>query len=193
MPAMVDWARSWWPPAMAVAGARERSSTDASAARMGRACRSPALRAIRTAPCSGDELSMAEEAGAGIGGARRVEYQSPGGPGSYRQRMDPEGRVRRGSPAFRAMAPPGGRFGAGWISGDEEQPFGAEPGGGVRNPEQGASCLSAASSCPAGCAGRRPGSSQRQGCPFFWFFSCNYSAIFFSVSKKFLTRFWVKF
>ena len=52
-----------------------------------------------------------------------------------------------------------------------KQPFGAEPGGGVRNREQGASCLSAASSCPAGSAARRPGSSQRQGCPFFWFFS----------------------
>ena len=52
-----------------------------------------------------------------------------------------------------------------------KQPFGAEPGGGVRNREKGASCLSAASSCPAGSAARRPGSSQRQGCPFFWFFS----------------------
>ena len=52
-----------------------------------------------------------------------------------------------------------------------KQPFGAEPVGGVRNREQGASCLSAASSCPAGSAARRPGSSQRQGCPFFWFFS----------------------
>ena len=47
-----------------------------------------------------------------------------------------------------------------------KQPFGAEPGGGVWNQEQGASCLSAASSCPAGSAPRRPGSSQRQGCPF---------------------------
>ena len=64
------------------------------------------------------------------------------------------------------LAPPGGRFGAGWVSGEEQQPFGAEPGGGVRNREQGASCLSAASSCPAGSAPRRPGSSQRQGCPF---------------------------
>ena len=63
-------------------------------------------------------------------------------------------------------APPGGRFGAGRVSGEEQQPFGAEPGGGVRNREQGASCLSAASSCPAGSAARRPGSSQRQGCPF---------------------------
>ena len=52
-----------------------------------------------------------------------------------------------------------------------KQPFGAEPGGGVRNREQGANCLSAASFCPAGSAARRPGSSQRQGCPFFWFFS----------------------
>mgnify|MGYP003584035540 CR=1 FL=1 len=52
-----------------------------------------------------------------------------------------------------------------------KQPFGAEPVGGVRNREKGASCLSAASSCPAGSAARRPGSSQRQGCPFFWFFS----------------------
>ena len=47
-----------------------------------------------------------------------------------------------------------------------KQPFGAEPGGGVRNREKGANCLSAASSCPAGSAARRPGSSQRQGCPF---------------------------
>ena len=69
------------------------------------------------------------------------------------------------------LAPPGGWFGAGRVSGEEEQPFGAEPVGGVRNREKGASCLSAASSCPAGSAARRPGSSQRQGCPFFWFFS----------------------
>ena len=47
-----------------------------------------------------------------------------------------------------------------------KQPFGAEPGGGVRNREKGANCLSAASFCPAGSAARRPGSSQRQGCPF---------------------------
>ena len=52
-----------------------------------------------------------------------------------------------------------------------KQPFGAEPVGGVRNREQGANCLSAASFCPAGSAARRPGSSQRQGCPFFRFFS----------------------
>ena len=64
------------------------------------------------------------------------------------------------------LAPPGGWFGAGRVSGEEEQPFGAEPVGGVRNREKGASCLSAASSCPAGSAARRPGSSQRQGCPF---------------------------
>jgi len=38
---------------------------------------------------------------------------------------------------------------------------------GHRGPVEGASCLSAASFCPAGCAPRRPGSSQRQGCPFF--------------------------
>ena len=78
---------------------------DASAARMGRACRSPALRAIRTAPCSGDELSMAEEAGAGIAGAGRVaNQQSPGGgPGSYRQRMDPEEVAGGGCPVSRAL------------------------------------------------------------------------------------------
>ena len=68
-------------------------------------------------------------------------------------------------------APPGGGFEALRVSGEEQQPFGAEPGGGVRNREKGANCLSAASSCPAGSAARRPGSSQRQGCPFFWFFS----------------------
>jgi len=55
----------------------------------------------------------------------------------------------------------------------------AEPGGGVRNRSKGANCLSAASAGwssqpavrPAGCAPWRPGSSQRPGCPFFWFFS----------------------
>ena len=67
----------------------------------------------------------------------------------------PAGRRVRGRTGFRGRT----------------QPFGAEPGGGVRNREKGASCLSAASSCPAGSAARRPGSSQRQGCPFFWFFS----------------------
>ena len=67
----------------------------------------------------------------------------------------PAGRVVRGRTGLRGR----------------KQPFGAEPVGGVRNREKGASCLSAASSCPAGSAARRPGSSQRQGCPFFWFFS----------------------
>ena len=67
----------------------------------------------------------------------------------------PAGRAVRGMAGFRGS----------------KQPFGAEPVGGVRNREKGASCLSAASSCPAGSAARRPGSSQRQGCPFFWFFS----------------------
>ena len=67
----------------------------------------------------------------------------------------PAGRAVRGRMGFRGS----------------KQPFGAEPVGGVRNREKGASCLSAASSCPAGSAARRPGSSQRQGCPFFWFFS----------------------
>jgi len=47
----------------------------------------------------------------------------------------------------------------------------AEPGGGVRNRSKGANCLSAASFRPAGSASRRTGSSQRPGCPFFWFFS----------------------
>ncbi len=60
------------------------------------------------------------------------------------------------------LAPPGGRFGAWRGFGKKNSAFGAEPGGGVRNREQGASCLSAASSCPAGSAARRPGSSQRQ-------------------------------
>ena len=69
--------------------------------------------------------------------------------------VGPAGRAVRGRTGFRGR----------------KQPFGAEPVGGVRNREKGASCLSAASFCPAGCAARRPGSSQRQGCPFFWFFS----------------------
>ena len=69
--------------------------------------------------------------------------------------VGPAGRAVRGMAGFRGS----------------KQPFGAEPVGGVRNREKGASCLSAASSCPAGSAARRPGSSQRQGCPFFWFFS----------------------
>ena len=72
-----------------------------------------------------------------------------------RWKAGPAGRVVRGRTGLRGR----------------KQPFGAEPVGGVRNREKGASCLSAASSCPAGSAARRPGSSQRQGCPFFWFFS----------------------
>ncbi len=95
-----------------------------------------------------------------------------------RERHDPVPTLERGNDRPQksplrtgTLAPPGGRFGARRISGDEKQPFGAEPVGGVRNREKGASCLSAASSCPAGSAARRPGSSQRQGCPFFWFFS----------------------
>ena len=84
--------------------AMKRSETyppepDAGAVRIGRVCRSPALRAMRIAPCSGDEMSMVEEAGAGIAGAGRVpNQQSPGGPGSYRQRMDPEGVDTRHAP-----------------------------------------------------------------------------------------------
>ena len=78
---------------------------DAGAVRIGRVCRSPALRAMRIAPCSGDEMSMAEEAGAGIAGAGRVaNQQSPGGgPGSYRQRMDPEEVAGGGCPVSRAL------------------------------------------------------------------------------------------
>jgi hypothetical protein len=49
--------------------------------------------------------------------------------------------------------------------------IGAEPFGEVGNRIQGANCLSAASYCPAGSAPWRTGQSQRQGCPFFCFFS----------------------
>ena len=90
--------------------AMKRSETyppepDAGAVRIGRVCRSPALRAMRIAPCSGDEMSMVEEAGAGIAGAGRVaNQQSPGGgPGSYRQRMDPEEVAGGGCPVSRAL------------------------------------------------------------------------------------------
>ena len=81
--------------------------------------------------------------------------RSPAESPAARWEAGPAGRAVRGRAGFRGS----------------KQPFGAEPVGGVRNREKGASCLSAASSCPAGSAARRPGSSQRQGCPFFWFFS----------------------
>jgi len=44
-------------------------------------------------------------------------------------------------------------------------------------PGKGANCLSAASFRPAGSGDRRTGSSQRRGCPFFWF-------LFFGHAKK---------
>ena len=107
----------------------------------------------------------------GVPTLERGNDQIARGAGHLQATHGPGGRGEGGSPASGALAPPGRPFGAGRVSGEDEQPFGAEPGGGVRNQEQGASCPSAASSCPAGSAARRPGSSQRQGCPFFWFFS----------------------
>ena len=87
--------------------AMKRSETyppepDAGAVRIGRVCRSPALRAMRIAPCSGDEMSMAEEAGAGIAGAGRVANQpSPrGGAGLLQTTHGPGGSGRRRMPGF---------------------------------------------------------------------------------------------
>ena len=164
--------------------------------RWGGACRSPALRAKKRLGCpgcgclllrggwcqslcswrpfslawvsagAGGERMIARRAGllrgtcwSSVGGSRPCPRWRVGTipltPPGTGWNAGPAGRVVRGMAGFRGR----------------KQPFGAEPGGGVRNREKGASCLSAASSCPAGCAARRPGSSQRQGCPFFWFFS----------------------
>ena len=113
-------------------------------------------------------------------------WQEGNGRGGHRLRRTPErpglrsraetweqsNVVASGSPVTRWKAGPARRTvrGRTGIRGSK-QSFGAEPVGGVRNREKGANCLSAASFCPAGSAARRPGSSQRQGCPFFWFFS----------------------
>ena len=113
-------------------------------------------------------------------------WQEGNGRGGHRLRRTPErpglrsraetweqsNVVASGFPVTRWKAGPARRTvrGRTGIRGSK-QSFGAEPVGGVRNREKGANCLSAASFCPAGSAARRPGSSQRQGCPFFWFFS----------------------
>ncbi len=113
-------------------------------------------------------------------------WQEGNGRGGHRLRRTPErpglrsraetweqsNVVASGFPVTRWKAGPAKRTvrGRTGIRGSK-QSFGAEPVGGVRNREKGANCLSAASFCPAGSAARRPGSSQRQGCPFFWFFS----------------------
>ena len=48
-----------------------------------------------SAPGSGKGLSMAAGARAGSGAAGRVEQESPGGPGSYRERTSPLGLIGR--------------------------------------------------------------------------------------------------
>ena len=107
-----------------------------------------------------------------VGGHRLRRTPERPGLRSHAEAWERSNVVASGFPVTRWKAGPARRTvrGRTGIRGSK-QSFGAEPVGGVRNREKGANCLSAASFCPAGSAARRPGSSQRQGCPFFWFFS----------------------